>query len=261
MNKYYTISDKDKFYSDLNKKERNMAIDIKSAKRLKKSIGDSVVLKVDNREAKYKITDVFDAKATESQILINKDNMINDFKIEVPDEYSLVVKGDVNKEKSNLENKLMGTSAKVKTLKETVEAYKNDFQRIIIALLFFSVMTVAIGIFAIINNISVSFIQRKKELAMLKSVGATTGKNALTIVIEGIFTGVFSIIGGGLVSYYSVAILGKLSRLAGISIDMTYDFKAFYYVCIGIVITMLLASIPAVIRNKKLSIVEELKYE
>jgi|GEM_PF-2162282 len=261
FNKYYAINNKDKFYSDLNKKERNMAIDAKSAKRLKKSIGDSVVLKVDNREARYKITDVFDAKATESQILINKDNMINDFKIEVPDDYSLVVKGDVNKEKSNLESKLMGTSAKVKTLKETVEAYKKDFELIIIALLFFSVMTVAIGVFAIINNISVSFIQRKKELAMLKSVGATTGKNALTIVIEGIFTGVFSIIGGGLVSYYSVAILGKLSKLAGISIDMAYDFKAFYYVCIGIVITMFLASIPAVIKNKKLSIVEELKYE
>ncbi|WP_139355936.1 ABC transporter permease [Clostridium felsineum] len=261
FNNYYTIKDKDKFYNDLSKKERNMAIDSKSAKSLKKSIGDSVVLKIDNREAKYKITGIFDAKVTESQILINKDNMINDFKVEVPDDYSLVVKGNVDKEKSNLENELMGTSAKVKTLKETVAAYREDFQLLITALMFFSIMTVAMGIFAIINNISVSFIQRKRELDVLSSVGATKGKNTLTIVIEGIFTAVFSIIGGGIISYYSVGVLGKLTKLVGISIAMTYDFKAFYYVCIGILVTMLLASTSAVIKNKKISIVEELKYE
>ncbi|WP_234122658.1 ABC transporter permease [Clostridium hydrogenum] len=261
FNNYFGITNKSKFYNDLNKKERNMVIDNKSAKLLKKTVGDTVVLRVNNKKAKYKITDIFDVKASVSQILINKDNMKNDFKVEVPDQYSLQIKGNANKEKATLENKLKGTAAKVTTFNEDVNSAKEDVELLIDVLLFFSLMVVVIGIFAIINNISVSFIQRKRELAMLNSIGVTISQNALTIILEGVFTAVFSIISGGLISYYAVVIAAKLAKFADISIAIKYDFAAFGYVCIGTVITMMLSSIPVVIKNKKLSIVQELKYE
>ncbi|MBZ9618485.1 ABC transporter permease [Clostridium estertheticum] len=261
FNNYYGISNKDQFYKELDKKDSNTAITDKQAKVLNKSKGDSIVLKINNKEVEYKITGIFNAKFSENLILINKENMIKDFGITIPYDYSFQTNGNVNEVEKSLKKELKGTSAKVLTFAEKLKETSDDVKMLITTLLFFSLMTVIIGTFGIINNIGVSFIQRKKDLAVLSSVGMTNIGNGMMILIESMFTAIFAIGFGGIISYFAVAISNNLAKSIGLSIPMEYDFKAFLIVSIGICIIMGLSSCSAVFKSTKLSVIKELKCE
>lgn len=261
FNNYFGISNKEEFYKELDKKERNVAISNITAKTLGKSKGDSIVLNINNKEAEYKIIGIFDVKLEENQILINKDNMINDFGVTVPDEYALQINGNADGIKKTLEKELKGTSAKITTFDEDVKNNKDDNRILINILLFFSLMTVIIGTFGIINNIGVSFIQRKKELAILNCVGMTNMRNGMMILIESIFTAIFATGFGFVISWGAVAMSNNLLKSIDVAITMEYDFKAFFMVSIGIFIIMILSSCSVIIKNSKLSVLQELKYE
>lgn len=261
FNNYFGISNKEEFYKELDKKERNVAISNTTAKALGKSKGDSIVLDINNKEAEYKVTGIFDVKLEENQILINKDNMIKDFGVTVPDEYALQINGNADETKKLLEKELNGTSAKITTFNEDVKANEEDNAVLINILLFFSLMTVIIGTFGIINNIGVSFLQRKKELAILNCVGMTNMRNGVMILIESIFTAIFATGFGYMISYVAVAISNKLLKSIDVALNMKYDFNAFFMVSIGIFIIMILSSCSVIIKNSKLSVLQELKYE
>jgi putative ABC transport system permease protein len=261
FNNYFEIFNKEEFYRELNKKDRNVAITDKLAKTLNKSQGDSIGLIVNNKEVKYKIIGTFNTKLAPNQILINKENMIKDFGVTVPDSYNLQTSGSTDKVKKSLENKLKGTSAKVTTFDEDINAASDSTKLLINILLFFSLMTVVIGTFGIMNNIRVSFIQRKKDLAVLSSVGMTNGGNAMMILIESILTAIFAAGLGGIISYFAVVISNNLAKFIELSITMEYDFKAFSMVSIGILIIMALSSCSVVFKSSRLSVMEELKYE
>ncbi|MBX4262258.1 hypothetical protein KTC96_23565 (plasmid) [Clostridium estertheticum] len=75
------------------------------------------------------------------------------------------------------------------------------------------------------------------------------------------FTAIFAIGFGGIISYFAVAISNNLAKSIGLSIPMEYDFKAFLIVSIGICIIMGLSSCSAVFKSTKLSVIKELKCE
>jgi putative ABC transport system permease protein len=261
FNNYFGIKNKDEFYNKLKEPGRNMAISESAAKQLKKSIGDVVTLVINNKEASYKITGTFNVKLSPEQILINERNIKKDFGVFVPDSYALRIDGDASEFKKSLQKELKGTKAKVVTFEEDVENSTEDFKLLMDVLLFFSFMTAAMGVFGIINNVGVSFIQRKKEFAVFSSVGMTTVGNGLMILLEGIFTAVFSIFIGGIISYIEVNISNNIFELLGIKIPIDYNFEAFAMVGISILIVMVLSSFPSIFKNSKMSVVTELKYE
>jgi len=261
FNNYFGISNKKEFYSKLNKKEKNMAINDVAVKSLNKSKGDYIVLRINNIKSKYRIQGIFNAKLSPNQILINKENMIKDFKVSVPDSYALKISGNSNEFKKSLQEQLKGTSAKVTTFEEDVKNITEDLQLLINILLFFSLMTIVIGMFGVINNMAVSFIQRKRDLSVLNSIGMTSTGNISMLLIEGIFSAVFEIGLGGLISYFAVEISNNLVKFIELPIPIEYDFKSFLMISIGIIIIMILSSCPALFKISKLSVVTELKYE
>ncbi len=238
-----------------------MAISESAAKQLKKSIGDELTLIINHKEAAYKITGTFNVKLSPDQVLINEKNIKKDFGVFVPDSYALRIHGDADKFKKSLQQELKGTKAKVVTFEEDVANTTEDFKLLMDILLFFSLMTAAMGVFGIINNVGVSFMQRKKEFAVFNSVGMTSGGNGLMIFLEGIFTAAFSIGIGGAISYIEVSILNNIFRLINIKVPINYNFEAFVMVAVSILTVMAVSSFPVMFKNSKMSVVAELKYE
>jgi putative ABC transport system permease protein len=261
LNNYFGIDNPSEFYAELNKSERNMAISERAAKTINKVKGDYLVLRVNNREARYKITGIFNSKFSPNQILINKDNIIRDFRVKVPDSYGLQVTGNADEVKKILQKELKGTSAKVKTFAEEMNDAKEGIVQLINVLMFFSIMTVIMGIFGIISNVGVSFIQRKKDFALLNSVGLSNGGVKIMILLEGVFTALFSLVFGGITSYLSVIILNNLAKLIELSIPIEYDFSSFISIGVGIFIVMIITNLFGVFKSSKISVIEELKYE
>lgn len=261
FNNYFVISNKAEFYGDINKKERNLAINDVAAKNINKSKGDSLTLRINNKEATYRITGIFNAKLSPNQILVSKENMMKDFGVTVPDSYNLQINGNPENFKKSLEKQLIGTNAKVTTFDEDFKVAEANFEQIVDILMFFSIMTIIIGLFGIINNVGVSFIQRKKELAVLNSIGMTNKRNGVMIFIESVFTAIYASVLGGIISYAAVQIVGNIFKCIEIDIPMQYDYSAFLMVSIGVFIIMLVSSISIMFKTTKLSVIRELKYE
>lgn len=258
---YIEIDNKNKLYEKLAKKERNAAICYKIAKRLNKSKDEKIVLKTNNKEAEYNVIGTFNSKLVSDMILINKDNLAKDFDVSVPSTYCLQISGDANEIKASLQKELMGTSTRIMTYDEDVKANIEGISFLISVLLFFSLMTAVLGMVGIMNNIGVSFIQRKKSLMVLSSVGMTNTGNGMMMLIEGVITSILAAGLGGITSYFAVNISNNLVKLIGMDIPIEYDFKAFFIISIGILALTILSSSSAVLKCSKLSVMQELKYE
>ncbi|ERJ12138.1 ABC transporter permease [Haloplasma contractile] len=128
-------------------------------------------------------------------------------------------------------------------------------------LLGFSVITMIIGIFGIFNNFVVSFIGRRKSLAMYRSIGMSKKQLLKMLLIEsftgGFIGGITGIAGG----YIFVIVMSYIMKAINIPIDMHLTpglFIAGFFS--GILLSLLSSLLPA-IRSSKREIIEAIKFE
>ncbi len=128
-------------------------------------------------------------------------------------------------------------------------------------LLGFSALAALIGIIGIVNNLVLSVIERKKSLAILRSVGMSKNSMVKMIFIEGIYCGIMGSIGGiliGALIIYNIPILLEGMRMP-FSVRFLVD-QTWIYAVAGIVITLVSSILPAK-KTSKLEIIQVIKYE
>lgn len=125
----------------------------------------------------------------------------------------------------------------------------------------FTYLALVIASIGIFNNISISFAQRKKEFAVMASVGMNASHRRRMILTESI-TGV---IWSALVSIpYTIllcALAQKLLTGAGMGFDVVYSWGSLPAYLIVIAFVIFLASVGSMKNIGRLKVVEELKYE
>ncbi len=125
----------------------------------------------------------------------------------------------------------------------------------------FSIMTLIIGIFGIFNNYIISFIERKRSLAMYRSIGMSKRQIVKMLFIEsltgGIIGGALGVLSGMLMVYCIPYVMAAMEQPIPVYIGMETIIISFVA---GAVIT-LIASISPTSRSSKLKIIEALKYE
>ena len=111
------------------------------------------------------------------------------------------------------------------------------------------------------NNFLISFIERKKQFAVLASVGMSRFQNKKILLIEALCVGIIgSIIGmfGGLILTYTIPYVLSAS---GLPLDIYYEPKIFVTCfAFGILIT-LISSIGPTMKASKLNVIDSIKYE
>ncbi|TYQ16872.1 UNVERIFIED_CONTAM: putative ABC transport system permease protein [Acetivibrio alkalicellulosi] len=263
FNNYFDYTDKEELFLELDKRKSNIALSSSIARKLNKKVGDTLILKLNNREVDYKIIGIYNAKLYNNGDinLISKESIQRDFGIFVPTEYVLKGNSGADKLLNSLEKELKGTMVKIRTKEEIVQENIDNNKAFLLILLFFALATGFLGAIGIFNNIGVSFIQRKKDFAILSSLGMTSFNNGLIVLFEGIITAVLSSIVGGGVSYIAVNISNKLFKLMDIDFPVFFDFKAILIVGVAICVIMITTSLPVILKSSKLSVVKELRYE
>jgi putative ABC transport system permease protein len=125
----------------------------------------------------------------------------------------------------------------------------------------FSIMTLIIGVFGIFNNLIISFIERRRSLAMMRSVGMSRSQTLKVILIESLTGG---IIGGGvglLTGTVLIWLLPFLLRAINQSVRLHYSLKEYGLALLcGIVITVAASIVPA-LKSSRFNIIEAIKYE
>ncbi len=125
----------------------------------------------------------------------------------------------------------------------------------------FAVLAMVIGIVGVINNLMISFIERKQNMAMLRSVGMSKWQVLKMIFIEGLGSGVISAVSGlsgGILACYSLDYVLK-GMETPIHMEVVPELVPGYLIG-GILITVIGSIIPAR-GSSKLNIIEAIKYE
>nr|UWI51981.1 FtsX-like permease family protein [Clostridioides difficile] len=255
----YTNSDMEKAAIKAFAEERSIILNEDTLKKTSFSIGDKINVSNGGEEVFYKIVGSFKSRANDTEAVIPSQYAVSDFdKIT----YGFLAYTAVNPDAIMIQIRdLFGDTS---NWSRTVEEFNNDSLNTINSFLspmnnmtYFILLLATVGI---VNNLLINYIQKRRTIAIYKSVGQSDKQNIKMTLIEGFTSGLFGAIIGILISIFEIQ---TIFIVAGPKISMTpdLDFKTFIFAGIlGITVT-LIGSIAPIIKGKKMKLVEEIKFE
>ncbi|HDN2515875.1 TPA: FtsX-like permease family protein [Clostridioides difficile] len=239
--------------------KRSVILNEDTLKKVGLSIGDTITLSNDKYDFSYKIVGSFKSRANDVEAVIPSHYAVNDFD---KTNYGFLVYTAVNPDVVMIQIRdLFGDTY---NWSRTVEEFNNDSLNTISSFLspmnkmtYFIFFLATVGI---INNLLINYIQKKRSIAMYKSIGLSDKQNIKVTLIEGFTSGLLGAVIGIVISILEIQ---TIFIVAGpkISIKPDLDFKTFIIVgLLGIIVT-LIGSIVPIIKGKKMKLIEEIKFE
>lgn len=239
--------------------KRSVILNEDTLKKVGLSIGDTITLSNDKYDFSYKIVGSFKFRANDVEAVIPSHYAVNDFD---KTNYGFLVYTAVNPDAVMIQIRdLFGDTY---NWSRTVEEFNNDSLNTISSFLspmnkmtYFIFLLATVGI---INNLLINYIQKRRSIAMYKSIGLSNKQNIKVTLIEGFTSGLLGAVIGIVISILEIQ---TIFIVAGPKISMKpdLDFKTFIIVgLLGIIVT-LIGSIVPIIKGKKMKLIEEIKFE
>ena len=239
--------------------ERSIILSNSAMKRIGLSVGDTITLSNGNTENSYRVVGSFKSRATDVEAVIPSDYAVSDFGAKAygflaytaadPDAVMVQIR-DLFGEHSNWSRTVAEFNADALS---TVGAFLKPMQ----SMTYFILLLATVGV---INNLLINYIQRRRSIAMYKSVGLSNRQNMKMTLIEGFSSGLIGAVIAIFVSYMEIQ---TIFLEAGPKIAMTPELDAGTFIAagtLGIVVT-LLGSIVPILKSRKMKLVEEIKFE
>ncbi len=146
----------------------------------------------------------------------------------------------------------------------TVEEFNADALSTISAFLkpmqnmtYFILLLATVGV---INNLLINYIQKRRPVAMYKSVGMSNAQNIKMTLIEGFTSGMLGAIIAMGVSYLEIR---TIFLVAGPKITMQPDLDVRVFIMAGVmgIVVTLIGSLVPILKGSQMKIVEEIKFE
>ena len=145
--------------------------------------------------------------------------------------------------------------------KDTGKSNDEQNQQIVMIMEIFAYLAMIIASIGVFNNITICFFQRKRELAVMASVGMDKKHRMGLILTESLVSVAFSI----LISIPFTILLADLMTgfCSFIGLPMTIVFSWAELPLYAAIITgiILIASLSTMLKSRRLSVIQELKYE
>lgn len=247
-----------------NGSKRCIIINERMARDFKLQIGDPVELEIDEVFETFQVTDIIDSRLYgEGYLVLAKIEALEDFfDIDKPSMIVCTLRGDAEAFKARLEEDMSKDGARIVTFETQRQNNLENNNGLIVILNLFSILAVMISALGVVNNISISFIQRKKSIVVLSSVGMTTGQRTKMLIAESVITTLCPVLVLCIAGSWSMKLTGNLiTCLMDLEMPIQFDMSLMPKVFIMTLIMQLLATIPSILKNKRFKIVEELKYE
>ncbi len=261
---YIDFSDAGGSYLDLLADENNPYIiaSTAAARRLGLSIGDIVALSINGVNQNYDVIGIVEAKLWNGgdTFFIHTTRMKEEFHLHSS---ILFFNTTIDSDEANafFSAYFRDFGGRTMTHQEMEQMNTEQNRQMFELLNFFSLFAVVIGSFGAVNNMFISYLQRKKELAVMASLGATKRQISQMLLVESVFCVVLAL---SFILLYITMHMNIVSRLAqniGFAVDIRFVFSDSALLLLMSGLIYLLATLPLVLRSRKLSIIEELKYE
>ncbi len=148
----------------------------------------------------------------------------------------------------------------VSTPENTLKTINDIFEGVQIFIIIIASISIFIGAVGIVNTMTISVLERKKEIGVMKSIGAKNEQIFYQFFIE---SGILGLVGGGVGVLLGVLIgylgISGINSWIGTSLKPTIDFYLIFFSLLGSFIIGALAGIFPAIRAAKQHPVEALR--
>lgn len=221
--------------------------------------GDTVELAMEGRAFEYRVIGSMKSRADDAQAVIPAACATSDFgqsqygflayTADDPDAAMIRIR-DLFGEKENWSR--------------TIEEFNQDALGVVDAFLspmhkltYFILFLAAVGV---VNNLLINYLQKRRTIAMYKSVGMSNGQNIKMTLLEGFSSGIIGAFIGVVVSWL---LIQTIFLVAGPKIAMTPTLDARVFLAAGLagILINLAGAVVPVIKGSKMKLVEEIKCE
>lgn len=260
---YTVFKDKVKQLDELKSHEDGIIISKQMSLRYNIKRGDTITLSTDDKKETFKVLSIFNAKMMDNgnYNLISSQAALKHFDVKYSSQYFISTKVPAKQAEKALEKKLKGLGVSIITKAEMAKNNKENNKIMTNVLGIFSYITMVIGAFGIIGNVSISFIQRKKDIAVISSAGLSRAGRGYMIMLESVFQALIGIVISLVAAWGINVCLEDVFKLLTIDLKLRFPYESVGTIVIAVLALMILTSLSTLFKSKKLQIVQELKYE
>ncbi|MBU3130752.1 ABC transporter permease [Clostridium tagluense] len=256
------LGDKEAMLTDLSM-GRNMIITKSLGDRLNLVKGNKLTLELNKTKREYTVVGVVDYQWNNGNMAFISDKYFKqDMNVQKYSQFCVKTNIAASVVKKAIDKKYSKSGMYAETIEAMTIANVEGNAMYMTLLNGFAIMAMIIGSFGIINNFMISFIERKRSIAMFRSLGMSKSQNIKILFIES-FTG--GAIGGivGIVS--SILLVSTTQYLMNSTLNfllpMHYSVKTFSVAFVLGTLVMIIASVGPASKASKLNIIEAIKYE
>lgn len=242
--------------------DRNIIMAYAIKDKFNVDIGSSITLKTNSGERDYKVIGFCETIMNNGQMAIISDRYIkSDFGQKYYSDINIKTEEDPELVKERIKEFYKDKGIYIRTTAEMERLNDESNASLFNVFKIFSVMAMVIGVFGVLNNFAISFIERKRSLAMLRSTGMSKPQTIKMIFIEALSGGLVGGTVGALTGVISISIMPYILRAIDLPITMHYSAPLIISSILGGAVVTLVASISPALKSSKLNIIEAIKYE
>lgn len=243
--------------------DRNIIISTILRDKYKYKVNDIINLKFGDNTKGYKIVGFVDTMMENGSFaMISNKYLKEDAKTRYFSEILLKTNKDPVVIEKQLQKKFTSKKLLIRSVITMKENNIKQNQQLMNMLQVFAVMAMIIGSFGVLNNFIISFMERRRSFAVLRSVGMSKTQNLKILFIEALTGGAI----GGIIGAFGGAILCfvipyVIKGIAGVKFNIHYEASTFIIAFMAGVLVSLVASVGPSLKSSKLDIIQAIKYE
>lgn len=228
-----------------------------------KKVGDTVLVECNGVKQELTIDAIINGKLFNNGLIsfVSHETMRDLFNVPSSNQITFVTDSDLDTFVAKLKPIIRSIGATFITKEEMCEQNIETNQMMMNALSIFSYLAIVIAALGIINNVSISFLQRKTEFAVLSSVGMENSLRRRVLLLESVACVTWGMIIAILYSLFGISLISKTISLVGLPLEISISIGSLPTIYLVTLCIVLLATLPVIFKSKKLSIIQELKYE
>lgn len=225
-------------------------------------MGDDVVLKTKTGDRAYKVIGFCETLMYNGQLAIVSDRYLkSDMQLKYYNDILVKTSKAPEEVKENIVGFFSNQDIYITTIDE-MEQRNNESNAALFSIFrIFSIMAMVIGIFGVLNNFAISFMERKRSLAMYRSLGMSKPQIIKMIFIEALSGGLVGGAVGVLSGVVNISVIPYMMRSIDMPIPIHYSLVLLAGSLVGGAAVTLIASVSPALKSSRLNVIEALKYE
>lgn len=241
------------------KTDRSILLSEDGLKRTGFSVGDVIQISSGASVHPYAIVGSFKSRSTDVEAIIPAAFAASDFDL---DTYSFLAY--TANDPDAIMVQIRALFGDVSNWSRTVEEFNTDalttvgaFLRPMHSMTYFILLLATVGV---INNLLINYMQKRRIIAVYKSVGLSNGQNLKMTLLEGGTSGIVGAVIAVIISYMEIQ---TIFLVAGPKIAMAPKLSAATFLIaggMGILVALLGSAVP-ILKSRRMSVIQEIKLE